>query len=144
MGIYDELSQLENTGPVVRARTPASQPSASVQRTPAPKTAIKADVTPAGNQHVATHAVDDVTTSSLHDVDLRRWRDTVANTETHSSALRMTAAEREAIEDLVRDLKRGHGIKTSMNELARIGLLVLAHEFRQLGASSVIARVKKT
>jgi hypothetical protein len=43
----------------------------------------------------------DVMTSSLHDVNLRVWRDTIENTETHNSSLRLTTEEGQDIEDLL-------------------------------------------
>src|SRR5437764_6595902 len=64
---------------------------------------------------------DDVTTSPLHDVGLRGWRDTIENTETHNSSLRLTMEESDEIEDLIKELKRKLKIKTSLNEVARLG-----------------------
>jgi hypothetical protein len=42
------------------------------------------------------------------DVTLAAWRETLTHTETLSSALRLTVAERERAEDFVRDLQRTH------------------------------------
>jgi hypothetical protein len=39
-------------------------------------------------------------------VELRAWKDTIENTETHNSSLRLTTEEGEQIEDLITDLKR--------------------------------------
>jgi hypothetical protein len=50
--------------------------------------------------------VTDVMTSVLQDVDVRAWTDAIRDTETHSSALRITESEREQIDDLLRDLRR--------------------------------------
>jgi hypothetical protein len=136
MGIYDQLSQMD-TGPTkpnapARKQTerPVTPPSAPTPPSADTSTAVRHDVTaPTGPP-------------ALVDLDYRRWRDTIENTQTAGSALRLTAAERERIEDLVRDLRRGHRIKTSMNELARLGLLVLEHDFRRDPERSVIRRVK--
>jgi hypothetical protein len=84
----------------------------------------------------------DAMTSFLHDVNKKLWRERIEETETHNSSLRISAKEREQIEDMVRDLKRKYRIKTSMNEIARLGLLFLAHEFRKRGTESIIAEVK--
>lgn len=84
----------------------------------------------------------DVTTSILRDVNKKRWRDIIEETETHNSSIRMSLAEREQVEDMLRDLKRKYKIKTSMNELARLGLLVLLHDFKKNGKQSIITDVK--
>ena len=73
----------------------------------------------------------DVVTSSLHDVDLRAWRDMIENTETHNSSLRLTAEEGETVEDVIKELKRQLKVKTSLNEFARLGLLYLVHDFKK-------------
>src|SRR5690242_8704947 len=49
-----------------------------------------------------------VTTSARHDVPLKRWREIIENTETQNSALRLTAIERYAVEDLLQNLRRKH------------------------------------
>jgi len=83
-------------------------------------------------------------TPFLQGVDLGSWRETIDNTELHNSALRISRLERQSIEDLVILLRRKYGIKTSMNELARIGLLVLAHDVNKRDKKSIIHRVKKS
>jgi hypothetical protein len=87
---------------------------------------------------------DDVMTSSLHDVNLREWRDTVENTETHNSSLRLTTEESDEIEDLIKELKRRLKIKTSLNEVARLGLLYILHDFKKNRENSLIYKVKKS
>jgi hypothetical protein len=83
-------------------------------------------------------------TSSRLDVNLRGWKDTIENTETHNSSLRLTTEEGEHIEDLITDLKRKHKIKTSLNEVARLGLLHIVQDFKKNGANSLIYKVKKS
>jgi hypothetical protein len=85
----------------------------------------------------------DVITSCFPAVNLKAWQEVIENTETQNSALRLTSAERYAIEDVVSELRRTYGIKTSMNELARLGLLVLRHDFQQQKKASLIHQVKK-
>jgi hypothetical protein len=87
---------------------------------------------------------DDVMTSSLHDVNLREWRDTIENTETHNSSLRLTTEESDEIEDLIMELKRRLKIKTSLNEVARLGLLYIVHDFKKNREKSLIYKVKKS
>src|SRR5690349_5132387 len=48
----------------------------------------------------------DVTTAMLEDVDLKRWREQIEDTETQNSSLRLTSQERYVIEDVIRELQR--------------------------------------
>ncbi len=86
----------------------------------------------------------DVTTSSHQDVNLRKWRDLIEDTETHNSALRITNEERYEVEDLVSELRRKYKIKTSMNEIARLGLLYIIDDFKKDKQNSLIIKVKKS
>ena len=86
----------------------------------------------------------DVVTSSLQDVDLRGWRDMIENTETHNSSLRLTTEEGEEVEDVIKELKRQLKVKTSLNEIARLGLLYLVHDFKKHRERSLIYHVKKS
>jgi hypothetical protein len=86
----------------------------------------------------------DVMTSSLHDVNLRVWKDTIENTETHNSSLRLTTEEGQDIEDLITDLKRKYKIKTSLNEVARLGLLYILQDFKKHRENSLVYKVKKS
>lgn len=135
MGIYDTLSQLDEAPPA-----PASTKEVATEAAPRPER--RSTRTPARTPR-RTDVTDDVVTSLLAGVDLSKWRELIGNTETHNSAFRLSAAERDAVEDLVRDLRRTKRVKTSMNELARLGLLLLIHDFRTRGEQSVVFRVKK-
>ena len=95
-------------------------------------------------KQVNKSAINDVTTSSRHDAKLRTWRDIIENTETHNSSLRLTTEEGENIEDLITDLKRKFKIKTSLNEVARLGLLHIVQDFKKNGDNSLIYKVKKS
>ena len=86
----------------------------------------------------------DVMTSLLQDVNLRDWKDTIENTQTRGSSLRLTNEEIYAIEDVIKDLERLLKIKTSINELARLGLLFLIHDLKQNGEKSLVYKVKKS
>ena len=109
---------------------------------------VKAQATPLSRPNSASKArkasSTDVVTSSLHDVDLRAWRDTIENTQTRGSSLRLTNDEIYTVEDVLKDLERLLNIKTSINELARLGLLFLIHDFKKHGENSLIYRVKKS
>lgn len=93
----------------------------------------------------STHqeGVSDVMTSLLEDVDLKLWREMIEDTETQNSSLRLTSEERYVIEDVISDLQRKERVKTSMNEVARLGLLFLIHEFKKNRRTSILYRVKK-
>ena len=95
-------------------------------------------------KQVDKSATNDVITSSRHDVKFRAWRDIIENTETHNSSLRLTTEEGEHIEDLITDLKRKFKIKTSLNEVARLGLLYIVQDFKKNGDNSLIYKVKKS
>ena len=86
----------------------------------------------------------DATTSSRQDVDLREWRDLIENTETHNSSLRLTRAELYEVEDLKTELERKLKIGSSLNEMARLGLLYIIHDFKKNREDSLIVKVKKS
>jgi hypothetical protein len=92
---------------------------------------------------VMPDVVTDVMTSLPQEVNLRKWQEIIENTETQNSALRLTSEERYAVEDVVNELRRKYGVKTSMNEVIRLGLLLLVHDFKKHKKESVIYKVKK-
>jgi hypothetical protein len=92
----------------------------------------------------STQGKHDAMTSRRDDVDYRAWRDIIENTETHNSSLRLTAEENFAVEDVITDLKRNMKIKTSLNEVARLGLLYLIHDFKKHREHSLVYKVKKS
>ena len=85
---------------------------------------------------------NDVTTSLLHDVNLREWRDLIEDTETHNSSLRLTRAEMYEVEDVKKELERKLKVGTSLNEMARLGLLYIIHDFKKNREKSLIVKVK--
>ena len=68
----------------------------------------------------------------------------IENTETHNSSLRLTTEEGEDVEDVTKELKRQLKVKTSLNEIARLGLLYLVHDFQKHRERSLIYQVKKS
>ena len=122
------LSSTDDSDKTIKSPTPESPPPARQQ----------------SNKKVSKAAPDDVATSSLHDANLRVWRDMIENTETHNSSLRLTTEEGEHIEDLITDLKRTYKIKTSLNEIARLGLIHIVQDFKKHGENSLIYKVKKS
>src|SRR5918993_2080442 len=122
------LSSTDKSDKTIKFPTPESPPPARKQ----------------SGKKVHKSVTNDVMTSSLQDVNLRLWRDTIENTETHNSSLRLTTEEGEQIEDLITDLKRKHKIKTSLNEVARLGLLHIVQDFKKNGEHSLVYKVKKS
>lgn len=120
------------TPPQNTAKNQAAKPTEKPPRPKAPK------------ETETYKTLHDVMTSILHDVNLRNWRDTIENTQTRGSSLRLTNEEIYAVEDVIQDLERLLNIKTSMNELARLGLLFLMHELKQNGDKSLVYKVKKS
>ena len=121
--------------PVVseKKQTP-SAPSTSIQ-TPAKKRNK-------GVNDVVSDVNVDVVTSITQDINLRTWKDLIENSEARNTSFRMSEKEREKAEDAVRTLKRTYKIKTSMNELARLGLLLLLHDFDKRKKKSIVVEVK--
>ena len=122
------LSSADHSDKTIKSSTPDSPAPARKQ----------------SKKQVDKSATNDVTTSSRHDVKLRAWRDIIENTETHNSSLRLTTEEGEQIEDLITNLKRKYKIKTSLNEVARLGLLHIVQDFKKNGEHSLVYKVKKS
>jgi hypothetical protein len=117
------------------SNTADTQSAKPTEKTPLPQVPKKAE---------RQQTLIDVMTSVLQDVNLRAWRDTIENTQTRGSSLRLTNEEIYAVEDVIKDLERLLHIKTSINELARLGLLFLIHEFKHNGEKSLVYQVKKS
>ena len=120
------------TPPQNTAKNQAAKPTEKPPRPKAPK------------ETETYKTLHDVMTSILHDVNLRNWRDTIENTQTRGSSLRLTNEEIYAVEDIMKDLERLLNIKTSMNELARLGLLFLIHDLQKHGEKSLVYQVKQS
>jgi len=138
--ITESLNESKGQGvdaffPSPPTNTPHNKALKSTKETPMPKPPKEPE-----SQKTFT----DVMTSVLQDVNLRDWRDTIENTQTRGSSLRLTNEEIYAVEDVIKDLERLLNIKTSINELARLGLLFLIHDFKQNGEKSLVYKVKKS
>jgi hypothetical protein len=139
MGMFSELKKIDE-----RAHD-ARQEHKPRRATPSRKATTTPPSPPAKTpEQAAPEARPDVTPSGHQDVDYRAWREIIENTETHNSALRLTRKERYEVEDVVSALERQHKIKTSMNELARLGLLALIHDYKQNTRESLLYKVKKS
>jgi hypothetical protein len=138
-GMFSELKKLDNENKAVdQAIEVKHQKDLSPTPLPVTKTIEKKPQTEAKSQN------HDVMTSSRQDVNLRKWRDIIEDTEVHNSALRLTNEERYDLEDLVSELRRKYKIKTSMNEIARLGLLYIVDDFKKDKHNALIIKVKKS
>ena len=86
----------------------------------------------------------DVNTSQRQDVKLRKWRDIIEGTETQNSSLRMTKNEKYDVKDLIEELERKYKVETSLNEIARLGILYIIEDFKKDKMKSLIMRIKKS
>ncbi len=138
MGALDQkLYQQQNNS--------APSPTRTVSKETNEQAATEAQEQPPSiNEEKTKKGRNNVVTSSRHDVNYRVWRDIIENTETHNSSLRLTAEENFAVEDVITDLKRQLKIKTSLNEVARLGLLYLVHDFKKHREESLLYKVKKS
>ncbi len=114
------------------------------------KSGLEEELNTSGNTKIDTGmeemrgVVTDVVTSLTQDVSLRVWKDIIENTETHNSSLRITNDEIYEVEDLINDLKRNLKVKTSLNEVARLGLLYIIRDFKKKRENSLVYKVKKS
>jgi len=154
MGMYDTLSKLDDTPPMPAKRVESSVKivrrlkAAPIRTAQSPK---EIDAMADAKESSLHDSITDVNGSTRHDVmtsvsreEVTRWRKMLANSETHGSALRLSAQERDDVEDCVLLLRRTYGIKTSMNELVRLGLLLLVRDVRTRKSKSVICAVKES
>ena len=87
---------------------------------------------------------DDVTTSVRHDVNYRARKEIIEETESHNSSLRITNEEKYAVKDLIDELERKYKARTSLNEIARLGLLYIIEDFKKQRLESLVIKVKKS
>jgi hypothetical protein len=124
-------------------RQPENQQEATQPSPPPSPQEEQPKVNEASQQDGMTDVTHDVMTSQLQDINLKKWQEIIEDTETQNSALRLTSEERYEVEDVINELRRKYGIKTSMNEVARLGLLLLIADFKKGKKESIIHKVKK-
>jgi hypothetical protein len=56
----------------------------------------------------------------------------------------MTKNEKYDMKDLIEELERKHKVETSLNEIARLGILYIVEDFKKDKMKSLIMRVKKS
>lgn len=144
----DELTNnlKQSTGRGIDALFSTPPPKAAEEAKPEPTPSPTPNPEPAKevSSHVTTSRRHDVMTSSLQDNNHRKWREIIENTEVHNSSLRVTNGEVYSVEDTISELRRKQKVKTSMNELARLGMLYLIDDFKKNKQNSIIVKVKKS
>src|SRR5690348_7132081 len=123
------------SSPQSEALPPVDNANAPVPAKPEPRREA-AHPTPRGRS--------DVTTSRRHDVSYRAWKEIIEETESHNSSLRITNEEKYAVKDLIDELERKYKVRTSLNEIARLGLLYIIEDFKKERLESLIMKVKKS
>lgn len=136
-------SQVPETPAVAPSIDPTPPPQAPTPMVPHDSTPAQQSAMQEEPPSIHHNVTIDVMTSLLQGIDLKQWREQIEDTETQNSSLRLTSEERYVVEDLISELQRKERIKTSMNEVARLGLLFLIHEFKKNGRQSILYRVKK-
>src|SRR5690242_10266588 len=117
-----------------KGKKPEVKPSVDKpQGLPKPTQNEKAD-----KEEVVDARTHDVMTSTRHEINHRAWRDLIEDTETHNSSLRITRREKFDVEDFIQDLERKHGVHTSLNELARLGMLFLIDDYKKNKTNSLV------
>jgi hypothetical protein len=134
MADYEALLAAEK-GKKPEVRPPVDKPQIIIKPSQMEKT---------GKEEINDEVNIDVVTSSRQEVNYRAWRDLIEDTETHNSSLRITRHEKFDIEDFIKDLERKHGVNTSLNELARLGMLYLIDDYKKKRTNSLVYKVKKS
>ncbi len=132
MGIYDELSQLDNPSPTPKvSRThqrhrenPESQPPTS------------GDTMTPRHRDTTTPRHRDITPGSIIEVVRKAVKEFGKEAATH----RFTVEEKKAIAGIIYSYKV-QGIRTSENEVARIAVNYLVRDYEENGENSVLNKI---
>jgi hypothetical protein len=117
---------------------------ASVTQTPVKEKPVEGmkPITHSGNQDTMLPVNHDTTVSRYHDEMVEKVRKAVKTLGKEASTHRCTVAEKKAVADIVYCYKN-IGIKTSENEITRIGLNYLLHDYTENGENSLLDKVLK-
>lgn len=116
-----------------RANQPANEPT-PVQSQPAPEQPGK----PARSHDAATPRAHDTVTPSEEVIET--IRKAVKQLGKEDATYRFTDVEKKALADVVYTYSRA-GVRTSQNEITRIGINYVMEDYRSAGKYSVLARV---
>ncbi len=159
MGTYDQLMQLDQPPKKVRSATPQPRPAVEAvtsRSQPIPtdsrvETRLPLGARPSGKgSTLISRRHRDTTLPRHHATTVSRYRDTmlenvrvaVKQFGKEAATHRFTQQEKKAVAEIVYTYK-GSGIRTSENEIARIGINFLVEDYKENGENSVLSRVLK-
>ncbi len=135
MGIYDELSRLgegdHSPAPKV-SNTIRGQREEIVFRRPST----------AGNRDTTLPRHHDTTVSPSHESMVEAVRRAVKEFGKEAATHRFTAEEKRAISDIIYAYKK-QGMKTSENEITRIAVNFIIHDYQDNGKNSLLEKFLK-
>jgi hypothetical protein len=91
------------------------------------------------NRDTVTPRDRDTTIPRYHDTTIELVRKAVKKFGKEAATHRFTVEEKKAIVDIIYSYKN-HGIRTSENEIARIGVNFIINDYRENGENSVLDR----
>ena len=95
-----------------------------------------------GNRYTTTPRYHDTTVSRYHDTIVELVRKAVRLYGKEAATHRFTLEEKKAIASIIYTYK-GHGIKTSENEIARIAVNFILHDYKENGENSILVKTLK-
>jgi hypothetical protein len=105
-----------------------------------PKFASNRDTVIPRNHDIMTPSNRDTTQPSYHDTIVQLVRKAVKELGKEAATHRFTVQEKQAVADIIYTYKM-RGIRTSENELARIAINFLIHDYQENGENSVLDKV---
>ena len=93
-----------------------------------------------GDEDAVTNSSDDTMASRYHDTTVETLRRAVKACGKEAATHRFTAAEKEAIAEIVYACKR-EGLRTTENEITRIAVNFVIAEYQAKGESSLLVKV---
>lgn len=134
MGIYDELSRLGDQSPAPKvSKAPQGHRERIVFKSP-----------PAVSNHDATPPRHhDTTVSPRHESMVEAVRRAVKEFGKEAATHRFTTQEKRAIAEIIYAYKK-QGTRTSENEITRVAVNFIIHDYKENGANSLLATFLKS
>lgn len=162
MGLFNELNELSknqkdlvikdesNSGDVKTSRSQDFGTSASLEvDSEAPNDARKPlseDVDTDLPSEPSDEVENDLLTKGFQAVDpltAKQWRKKLDDKTGSNSSLRIPKDEKRPVEDMLTDLERRYGYSISMNDLARLGLMLLTNDFKRKRSRALVLEILK-